>query len=660
MTIMPIKHKGNSNVTLQVQPVLAILYMIAKYLIASILVLGLTRIILLVWLSERVEPTGKQLEIIITGLRFDLVINGFLLVLPVLILPFLGVSRTLQPIISKIFAIWLCGCFALIVFLEFATPGFIGEFDARPNILFVEYIMYPRQVLATLWGGYKVPLLASVTAVPALVWLFSVHIFRTNRWTSPLSIPAAICFSLIGGLLCGMAARSTFDHRPVNPSTAAVTSDALVNDLGLNSSYSVLYALYENQRDGDGAYRYGKGDFEKLLSHNGIDIGKQNIFDSQHVQLASRKTDRPLNLVFIVEESLGAEFVGSLGGLPLTPNLDSLKGQGIWFNNLYATGTRSVRGLEALISGFLPTTARSVVKLQKTQRNFFTIAGLLKEHGYNTSFLYGGGAQFDNMGRFFANNGFDIVLDKHDFEDAEFIGSWGVSDEDLFSNAHQFYSGQGDTPFFSLLFTTTNHSPFEYPAGRIEQYDEQVQTVNNAVKYADYALGNYLEKARRSNYWDSTVFLVVSDHNSRVYGDALLPVKRFHIPGVILGGSIEPLVVDTIASQIDILPTVLSLIGLDTVHPAVGRDLTLAENREKTGRAVMQFHASQGYMEGDQVIVLRRDLDPVQFTYDRNELIDSAGVDAGLLLTAYSYSEFPIRMIKESKYSLVDQLQVKK
>ncbi len=648
----PPKSKANHSEHMKTT---AILFQLFRFLLASLFVMSFSRIVLILWQADRVEATGKHLVIILTGMRFDLMLCGFLMVIPIFVLPLVGAIRLLQPLASKIFTWWMCLSFAFIVLMELTTAGFIGEYDARPNILFVEYIKYPREVIPMLWGGFKLALIAVCILFPLLAWSFSRYMLSSNSWTQPLGLVSAIVLSLTGSFLCALAARSTFDHRPVNPSIAAITSDSLVNDLGLNSGYSLLYAMYENVRDGDGAHQYGEGDLQKLLQHNNIATTVGGPAVSHHIQIATVPREKPLNLVFIVEESLGAEFVGSLGGLPLTPNIDSLQDQGIWFKRLYATGTRSVRGLEAIVSGFPPTTARSTVKLQKTQRNFFTIASLLKTKGYETSFLYGGAAHFDNMARFFSNNGVNSILDKHDFPQANFVGSWGISDEDLFSNAHQHFSKQTDKPFFSLVFTTTNHTPFEYPDGRIQPYDSEKQTVNNAVKYADYALGEYLAKARKSDYWDSTVFVVISDHNSRVYGDALLPVKRFHIPGVILGGSIKPMKIDKVASQIDILPTVLSLIGVNSVHPAIGRDLTLAKNRQRTGRAIMQFHATQGYMEGDQLIVLRRNMDPVQFQYTREELSAVNEVDPVLLSNAYAYSDFPIQMIKTGNYRLSDQ-----
>jgi phosphoglycerol transferase MdoB-like AlkP superfamily enzyme len=362
------------------------------------------------------------------------------------------------------------------------------------------------------------------------------------------------------------------------------------------------------------------------------------------VQTATRQTARPKNLVIIVEESLGAEFVGALGGRPLTPRLDALAHEGIWLENLYATGTRSVRGLEALVTGFPPTPALSVVKLGRSQRNFFSIAQLLRNAGYDTSFIYGGEAQFDNMRRFFMNNGFDFVVDENDYENPVFHGSWGVSDEDLFARADQEFAKPRDKPFFSLVFTTSNHSPYEYPEGRIELYDPDPHTVNNAVRYADYSLGTFFDRARTQAYWKDTVFLLVADHNSRVYGADLVPVEHFHIPGLILGGSIEPARYSPIASQIDLPPTLLSLIGVSAEHPMIGHDLTRPEFAAWPGRAILQYNGTQAYMSGRSVAILRKNLPPATFDYDGstltaiaadNELIDTAIAHANWSSTTY-------------------------
>jgi phosphoglycerol transferase MdoB-like AlkP superfamily enzyme len=456
--------------------------------------------------------------------------------------------------------------------------------------------------------------------------------------------------------------RSTLDHRPVNPSTVALSTDPLVNELALNSTYTLLYAINETRNETQGGIRYGKLNDDEIVNvvRQAMDIGADSFTSDDlptlHLQQQAQYRQKPMNLVLIVEESLGAEFVGSLGGLDLTPNIDRLGSEGIWFTNLYATGTRSVRGLEAIVSGFTPTPARSVLKLPRSQRDFFTLAELLGKAGYQSSFIYGGESQFDNMRRFFMNNGFDKVVDEKDYEDPVFTGSWGVSDEDLFDKAHEEFMAAGDRPFFSLVFTSSNHSPFEFPDDRIELYDDEKSTVNNAVKYADYALGRYIEKARQSDYWDNTVFLIVADHNSRVYGSEVVPIERFHIPGLIIGGAVNPAVFDPVASQIDLAPTLLSIIGVTSEHPMIGHDLTQATARQTPGRAIMQFHATQAYMEGDRVAILQKDMPIRQYTLREGTLVPSQDSSSELSTRALAHASWSSMAYEHSLYRLPDAL----
>lgn len=157
----------------------------------------------------------------------------------------------------------------------------------------------------------------------------------------------------------------------------------------------------------------------------------------------------------------------------LTPEIDKLNQEGWAFERLYATGTRSVRGIEAVIIGFTPTPSRAVVKLDKSQKDFFTIASLLKRQGYETQFIYGGESHFDNMKSFFLGNGFSQIVDFDDIDSPEFVASWGASDGDVFNQAdHELNKlHRQDKPFFSFIFTSSNHDPFEIPDELITPID---------------------------------------------------------------------------------------------------------------------------------------------------------------------------------------------
>jgi len=574
------------------------------------------------------------------GLRFDLIVVSALVLVPVLLVPLLG-NKTIWP---KALLLFLVSAFSLVVFMEVVTPTFIAEYDLRPNILFVEYLRYPREVFSMLLGGYKLDIVLALIALVAVTVLFTRFLSTSVAPLPRFKIKTALFCSSLLVVLCILGMRSSLGHRPANPATVAFSTDLLVNDLILSSLYSTLYAVYSSAKHEASSDSYGRMPPDKVVQEirSSMVIDQKDFLSMDlptlHRPNGVKSTDRPMNLVIILEESLGAEFVGALGGVNVTPELDALSREGIWFENLYATGTRSARGIEAVITGFTPTPARSVVKLPNSQTGFFTLAELLDRQGYATSFMYGGEAHFDNMRSFFVGNGFKTIIEEKDFVDPVFSGSWGVSDEDLFQRAHTQFNKSSDKPFFSLLFTSSNHSPFEYPDERISLFEEPKATVNNAVKYADHALGDYIRKAKASNYWENTLFLVVADHNSRVRGADLVPINYFHIPALILGGTVAPKKISRLASQIDLLPTLLGMLGIDDAIPATGYDLFRPDIDSIPGRAIMQYNNTQAYMEEDQVVVLEMDKPPTLYQRTNNGLVLSREQNSSLIDCALAHS----------------------
>ncbi len=626
--------------------------------ILMLVTLTASRLLLIAIFWHRVAATDGAAFILLQGLRFDLILGGMLFGPVLLFKPLFHMHRLTAEVGRWLWAVYLGAVSAFVFFVEASTLPFIHEYDSRPNYVFVEYLGYPKELFATLTGSHLLELVLFSSLTTAIFWI-------VFSWTN--KDPAArrrlawwynlLAFPLVLALVVLMI-RSTLGHRPVNPSIAAFSQDSMVNQLALNSPYSLLYAIYEQHRDAaDKNVGYQPMAEDRALAIVLADAQlpgdsfSQQAGPSMHRQTATGKPGRRQNLVIILEESLGAEFVGSLGGKNLTPSLDEAAATGIWMEQLYATGTRSVRGIEAIISGITPTPRRSVVKLMETQENFFTLASLLEREGYRTSFIYGGEAHFDNMRRFFLNNGFQKVVDEKNYEAPVLRGAWGVSDEDLFNKAHEWFVQQGEDPFFSLVFTTSNHDPFDIPPGRVSTESGPDGPRETAVKYADWALGQYLKRARASKYWDNTVVLIIADHNSRVYGNQLVPIERFHIPGLIVGGSIAPRRIPGITSQIDMLPTLLSLIGVSAEHPAIGHDLTEASFRAGAGRAMMQFSRVFAYMVPGRAVILQPDLPASSYLYQPGQTLQAdPSPNAELIETALAYSWFAHIMIRHHWY----------
>ena len=603
------------NKTGSFAPLLAMLFL-------GLVILSVSRLGLVLWKLDRVLATGQLPQILLQGLRVDIIQLCILSLPPLLLAPILATKKHFKRW-QTLSYIWVLVALTLLVFLEVATPGFIHEYDIRPNRIFVEYLIYPNEVFSMLWRGFRGDIVAGICAV--IITLWSTHRFM-KPWLITHMHSSNKHFFIVWPVIVFLALfgmRSSLGHRPANPAMFSITADTLVNSLVLNSGYSVMYAGYNLIKENKTSKIYGKMSKEaifKLTHANDTEIPTLTTL------VPSQQREKPLNVVIILEESLGATFVASLGGTPVTPNLENLKQQGIWFEQMYATGTRSVRGIEAVVTGFPPTPADSVVKLSKSQKHFFTIAELLKQHGYSTEFIYGGEAHFDNMRGFFTANGIDHITEQKDFKQPIFTSSWGVSDEDLLNKTHQqlLKNHQSGKPFFTLVFSSSNHAPFEFPDGRIALYDPIKNTDNNAVKYADYAIGQFFKQAQQSEYWQDTVFLIVADHDIRVRGASMVPVDHFHIPALILGADIKPKRVTNVASQIDLPVTLLSLIGLQTQHPMPGRDLSRIQP-DSPGRAMMQYNENYGWMEqtaiGNQLVVLRPGKAPAHGLYDSNSKI---------------------------------------
>ncbi|WP_040975526.1 LTA synthase family protein [Necropsobacter massiliensis] len=619
------------------------LYPILVFFFFNLIILSFSRLALSLWQSARVDAVNGWGQLFLQGVRIDVAGLCWLFSVAIIVAClFSGTGKT-GRIATFFLRFWLTLCSVFILFMELSTPAFIDTYDFRPNRLFVEYLVSPKEVFTMLANGHPTALILTpiLTALFALLcWKLSGKVTQNLvypkwRWR-PLLFVVAAALTFIG-------ARSSFQHRGINPAMVAFSSDPLVNSLVLNSGYSVIFALQQMKDEDKSSEIYGKMALSEVVDTLKQARGRpQSDYLSDTLPTLTRNEatyqGKPKNLVIILEESLGAQFVGTLGGLPLSPNFDQLAQQGWLFENLYATGTRSVRGIEAVTAGFTPTPARSVVKLSGSQNGFFTIADLLTKRGYHTSFIYGGEKHFDNMASFFYGNGFQQIIDEKDYTNPKFVATWGVSDEDLFDKAdatfHRLY--QEGKPFFSLVFTSSNHDPFEFPEGKIKLYEQPKATRNNAAKYADYALGYFFNLAKQANYWKDTVFLVIADHDSRVYGNSLVPISHFHIPALILGEGIEAKRDPRLVSQIDMPTTLLSLIGISADYPMIGYDLTRAAD---PNRALMQFDKTLAYMRGNQVAILQQEQPAQGFTYDnRSGELSSANISAQIKKEALAYA----------------------
>lgn len=593
------------------------------FIVIALLITTLSRVVLFFIFNDRIVQTEYYWMIFPIGLKMDMILISYLSFIPAVILS-LSPDKFLHYF-NKFLFVYFIFFLILILFMEAVTPEFVKQYDTRPNKLFLDYLIYPSEVAKMLFKGHVVAVI-SVLIISVVAIYFGVKkgkkFFKIPEPPSKYKL-RLILFPIIGFFLFWGARGSLTAKRPLNPSSAIFSNDQLTNVMGLNSLYTVIYAGYGIKNEANIVKMYGKMDESEAISRvKKYMCVPDSLFTNPEIPLLHKQEpdtllQRPYNLVILLQESLGAEFVGCLGGMPLTPELDKLSKEGILFTRLYCTGTRSVRGIEAVVTGFIPSPSESVVKLSDSQTDFFTLASLLKGIGYNTSFVYGGMGNFDNMASFFNGNGFDNIIDEAVFDKDNhkyaFKGTWGYSDEDLATKANEYYKSLGDKPFFSMMFSSSNHDPFEFPDGRIELYEQPKNSLHNAIKYADFSIGKFFELAKKEPYYKNTVFIVIADHNTRTYGKNLVPINKFHIPALIVGAGVpQGSTYDKLCSQIDIPPTLLSMMGLKVETPMPGRNLLhLSETVE--GRSIMQFHDINAFRVEDRVVILQPNKESLQF-----------------------------------------------
>jgi len=594
------------------------------FLMASeLLLFSFFRLIFTMVYFNRLKEEPRFLMLFPLGFRMDLVIVCYSSMLFLLLLVLIPKKALLKIRWIFLLPVTLFMCFFL--YMESCTITFIQEFDIRPDRIFIEYLKHPKEILSTLFAAYKLPMFITVVLLVfygGFTWkTFSILIHQYKPW----GLWKRLIIFPFAGVLLFLGGRGSLGHRAANISTVSFSNNHLVNEMALNSSYTVLYAVYRLRHEKNPSLIYGSMDKEEIIKRvkANLTVLNEDFIESEipflHHQKSPVKADRPRNVVIFLQESLGAEYVSCLNGLPLTPNICRLKDEGLWFKNLYATGTRTIRGIEATVCGFLPTPSRSVVKLGLARHGFFNAALLFKQHNYTTEFIYGGMSNFDEMRSFFISNGFQKIYDKPTFENPVSDGVWGVSDEDLVRKAHEVFKSHGDKPFFALMLSTSNHTPFDFPDGRIELYKKPKEGHENAIKYADYAIGLFFDLAKKADYFKHTIFLVVADHNTRVRGNELVPIHKFHIPGFIIGPDVPKMEYKDLVSQIDLLPTLLHFTGLDTIHPMIGRNLmTLPPGTP--GRALMQYSSHYAYQVDNQVVIFKPYKEPLQFKYTKKKL----------------------------------------
>jgi phosphoglycerol transferase MdoB-like AlkP superfamily enzyme len=603
----------------------------------------LTRTVLL--LTHLDEAGGIAFSVFGTGLLYDL---GFL---AYAILP-MGLYLLLCPP-----ALWhrrghrwfLRGLLTVSVFVMLFTSVaewlFWDEFGVRFNFIAVDYLVYSDEVLNNVLESYPIGTLLTTLAVLAVGLSLALGKPFNAALAAPLPPLRGRLLNALGLLaVAGLSLQWLSQDAP-----RAQGGNAYQNELASNGPYQFFAAFRNNELDYGQFYSslppatVAQQIRAELSEPNARFIGE----DQQDIRrmIDNPGTARKPNIVLVTIESLSAKYLGSNGDQRnLTPNLDALRKQSLYFNNFYATGTRTDRGLEAITLAIPPTPGRSIVKRIGRESGFASLGQQLNAVGYDSVFVYGGRGYFDNMNAFFSGNGYRVV-DQTSVDESEihFKNAWGMADEDLYKQTLKLADANHaqQQPFLLQLMTTSNHRPYTYPDNRIDIKSGNGR--DGAVKYTDYAIGQFLEQARQKPWFDNTIFVFVADHTAGSAGKEDLPISNYQIPLFIYAPKlIEPREDGQLASQIDLAPTLLGLLNMDYQSTFFGRDLL--QDNPLPPRVVVGNYQHLGLFDGKDLAILsprqglRRHDDAL--TESRESRADSADPLISRTITYYQTASY--------------------
>jgi phosphoglycerol transferase MdoB-like AlkP superfamily enzyme len=499
----------------------------------------------------------------------------------------------------------------ILVFNSFSEIIFWDEFGKRFNFIAVDYLVYTHEVINNIRESYPMVLIFS------LVFVISIFILAFVRKNMDLAGRShekntSKCFYKTAAvyLLVMISIFNFLDQR----SFADFTDNQFENELSKNGIYSLFSAFVNNTLDYQEFYRTTDKEavMNRLEELSGFNEVKNN-------EIAVSGPEKKYNVMLIMLESMSAEFLGVYGNRNnLTPNLDKLAEKSVFFERAYATGTRTVRGMEAVTLSMVPTPGRSIVK-RPDNHNMFSSGFIFREKGYENKFIYAGYGYFDNMNDFFSHNGFDIV-DRTDMKSKEisFANVWGVCDENLYDKClseadKSFKKGK---PFFNFIMTTSNHRPYTYPDNRVDIASHTGRP--GGVKYCDYALNRFLEKAESKKWFKNTLFVIIADHNGGSAGRTELPIWRYRIPFYIYAPYlIKPMKVRSLCSQVDVMPTLFGMLNWNYSSRFYGDDILGKDHKE---RAFIGTYQKLGLYRDDKLIILTPDKCIKEYEVTENNL----------------------------------------
>ena len=496
------------------------------------------------------------------GLRLDLASAAYLSLIPFLLIAFTAIGR-LTRVAGWLVLAWTFLATAVLALLAAADLGIFREWGRRIDAAVLQYLTHPKESWAAAGGGPRWLMLGLFLLVTVLFAGIAWRIIGGRLRRLPPVHPAAAIPLAFAALLLVIPARGGIQQIPINQSSAYFSSVSFANLAALNVGWNFFDSWHRGLNRRDNPYLVMPMDSASMLCCH----PEARSAEGAEPPVRFVHGGRP-SVLLIIWESFTARSVERLGGVRgATPEFDSLAGTGLLFRRTYAAGDRTEKGLAAILAGAPTIPNGSILTIPSKSRTLPMLSHDLDSAGYATAFYYGGELGFANIKSFVLEGRFDRIVGKEDFPRSTWASKWGAHDEVVAERVLNDL-GNSSRPFFYTWLTQSSHEPFDVPGRvRVAGTDGESRFLNS-LAYTDHVLGEFLRRAAREPWWAGTLVVIVADHSKKLERtDRQVPLKSaaswYHIPMLWTGGALARTgVVDQIASQTDIAPTILGQLGL--------------------------------------------------------------------------------------------------
>ena len=580
------------------QSQLGLFLFLLKIHLLALLFLSVFRIVEYLVLREMVEQCDTSVvTAFVRGIWFDNVIGCYILIVPLVVLMIAGCLGCYHRYLRRFTLLWMGTLYLLAFAISSANIPYFAYFFQNINSSIFNWFGYTGTTTGMMVGesSYLIYVLLWFMCSSLFVWMLCMIECRNARLSDTriaTKRPNTIhllgrCFlSIIAIALCLFGIRGRMGYNPIKVSAAYYCTNPLLNQLGIAPTFNLLTSVLDDMRKENNElhlmpYDEAITEARRHLRIDGIVKDSTNIMHRKVVSTPSHKKILPYpNVIIIMMESMSAHWMQTFGQKErLTPTLDSLYHHSLAFTQCYSAGVHTNHGLTATLYSFPAMMKRNLMKGTVTPHRA-GIPTVLKEYGYHNMFFMTHESQYDNMNAFFRTNGYDEVFSQEDYPASEVVNSFGVSDHFLFSYAlmklKQAASKQ--QPFMATILTISNHPPYVIPTSFHPHSQEKEKQV---VEYADHCIGQFLSTIRKEPWYDNTLFVLLADHGKIVdQVDSELPQSYNHIPLLLFGKGVTPQIEHSLAMQVDVMPTLLGLLGMSYDYNGFGVNL-LDTKRDK-------------------------------------------------------------------------------